>query len=235
MALGVLPNHRTLSGGFKTSDGTLYVSKPYRSKSSKKLRALITFAPRKSHFDSNNESSGSNEFRVHIYHSVPIIPKPTYLTSAFLSGLLLPLLDLNFHFHCTCICTRHRDQWAPAQLSFCVNVFARCHYPGDQRCSSRLKHWSMCSFCYCFEEWMDKVLLDRSGFPAFIADIDPLHSDCMDLQSASLSVSMFKHNTNYLLAGNGHGFNQDFLLYTPSYAPCPKTPTTSTLIPSNRL
>ncbi|KAG6865160.1 hypothetical protein C0991_004770 [Blastosporella zonata] len=55
--------NRTDSGGFKTSGGTLYVSKPYRSKSTKKLRALITFAPRKSHFDITNESSGANEFR----------------------------------------------------------------------------------------------------------------------------------------------------------------------------
>ncbi|KNZ74514.1 putative sterol O-acyltransferase 1 [Termitomyces sp. J132] len=54
---------RTNSGGYKTSGGTLYVSKPYRSKSSKTLRALITFAPRKSHFDSTNELSGENEFR----------------------------------------------------------------------------------------------------------------------------------------------------------------------------
>ena len=58
------PVSRTASGGFKTSEGTLYVSKPYRSKSSKKLRALITFAPRQSHFDINNESSLTNEFRV---------------------------------------------------------------------------------------------------------------------------------------------------------------------------
>lgn len=57
---------RTNSGGFKTSEGTLYVSQPFRSKSSKKLRALITFAPRKSHFDTTNESSGANEFRVRI-------------------------------------------------------------------------------------------------------------------------------------------------------------------------
>lgn len=57
---------RTNSGGFKTSEGTLYVSRPIRSKSSKKLRALITFTPRKSHFDTTNESSGANEFRVRI-------------------------------------------------------------------------------------------------------------------------------------------------------------------------
>ncbi|KAJ7195730.1 MBOAT, membrane-bound O-acyltransferase family-domain-containing protein [Mycena rebaudengoi] len=54
---------RTKSGGFSTTEGTIYVSKPYRSKSSKKLRAMISFAPRKSHFDINNESSGANEFR----------------------------------------------------------------------------------------------------------------------------------------------------------------------------
>ena len=52
------------SDGFETSAGTLYVSKPYRSKSSKKLRAQITFAPRNSVFDINNEHSGSSEFRV---------------------------------------------------------------------------------------------------------------------------------------------------------------------------
>ncbi|KAF5383842.1 hypothetical protein D9615_003659 [Tricholomella constricta] len=56
-------SNRSDSGRFKTSDGTLYVSKPYRSKTSKKLRALITFTPRKSHFDISNESSGTNEFR----------------------------------------------------------------------------------------------------------------------------------------------------------------------------
>jgi hypothetical protein len=52
------------SDGFETSTGTLYVSKPYRSMSSKKLRAQITFAPRSSAFDINNELSVSNEFRV---------------------------------------------------------------------------------------------------------------------------------------------------------------------------
>ncbi|KAG6890320.1 hypothetical protein C0995_009527 [Termitomyces sp. Mi166 len=59
----VPPVSRATSGGFKTSGGTFYVSKPYRSRSSKKLRALITFTPRKSHFDSTNELSGENEFR----------------------------------------------------------------------------------------------------------------------------------------------------------------------------
>lgn len=47
-----------------SAEGTLYVSKPFRSKSAKRLRALVTFKPRKSHFDMTNESSGSNEFRV---------------------------------------------------------------------------------------------------------------------------------------------------------------------------
>ncbi|KAF9266940.1 MBOAT-domain-containing protein [Marasmius fiardii PR-910] len=54
---------RTPSGGFKTSDGTLYVSKPYRSTSSKKRRAVVTFVPRQSVFDINNEASTRNEFR----------------------------------------------------------------------------------------------------------------------------------------------------------------------------
>ena len=59
------------NGGFKTSNGTLYVSKPYLSKSSKKLRALITFTPRKSVFDITNQQSSANEFRVRILHLSP--------------------------------------------------------------------------------------------------------------------------------------------------------------------
>ncbi|KAJ3544713.1 hypothetical protein NM688_g5710 [Phlebia brevispora] len=53
---------RTASGGIQTSQGTIYVSKPMRS-SSKKLRAMVAFTPRKSHFDLANERSGANEFR----------------------------------------------------------------------------------------------------------------------------------------------------------------------------
>ncbi|KAF8634546.1 hypothetical protein AX17_004137 [Amanita inopinata Kibby_2008] len=54
---------RTASNGFETTDGTIYVSKPYRSRKSKKLRALVTFEPRKSVFDISNENSVTNEFR----------------------------------------------------------------------------------------------------------------------------------------------------------------------------
>lgn len=45
------------------TEGTLHISKPYRTKDSRKLRALITFTPRKSLFDISNEASGVNQFR----------------------------------------------------------------------------------------------------------------------------------------------------------------------------
>lgn len=64
------PLSRKADEGFETSTGTLYVSKPYRSKSSKKLRALITFAPRTSVFDIGNETSITNEFRVRRYPNI---------------------------------------------------------------------------------------------------------------------------------------------------------------------
>ncbi|KAF8630153.1 hypothetical protein AX15_003103 [Amanita polypyramis BW_CC] len=51
------------SGCFRTAEGTIYVSKPYRSRKTKKLRALVAFEPRKSAFDISNENSISNEFR----------------------------------------------------------------------------------------------------------------------------------------------------------------------------
>ncbi|KAF9006125.1 MBOAT, membrane-bound O-acyltransferase family-domain-containing protein [Cyathus striatus] len=85
---------RTASGGFSTSDGTLYVSKPYRSKSSKKLRALITFAPRKSTFDINNERSGTNEFRGFFslfWISIFLFTVRTYIQSIETSGRPLNL------------------------------------------------------------------------------------------------------------------------------------------------
>ncbi|TFK48536.1 MBOAT-domain-containing protein [Heliocybe sulcata] len=55
---------RTASGGFKTKDGTFYVSKPFTTQSPRRKRkAVITFVPRKSTFDTTNESSTANEFR----------------------------------------------------------------------------------------------------------------------------------------------------------------------------
>ncbi|KAF8492490.1 MBOAT, membrane-bound O-acyltransferase family-domain-containing protein [Gautieria morchelliformis] len=51
------------SGTLETEQGTLYVSQPYRSKSNSKLRALVAFAPRTSHFDLTNVASGRDEFR----------------------------------------------------------------------------------------------------------------------------------------------------------------------------
>ena len=57
------------NGSFETADGTIRVSKPYRSRSTKKLRALVTFEPRKSAFDISNENSITNEFRVS-FHEV---------------------------------------------------------------------------------------------------------------------------------------------------------------------
>lgn len=56
--------NRTQSGGIETSQGTIYVSQPVRTGSKKKLRAMVSFSPRKSAFDISNESSVTNEFRV---------------------------------------------------------------------------------------------------------------------------------------------------------------------------
>lgn len=44
-------------------DGTISVSEPFLTPHSKKLKALISFTPRVSHFDPSNPRSGSNEFR----------------------------------------------------------------------------------------------------------------------------------------------------------------------------
>ncbi|KAJ7255525.1 MBOAT, membrane-bound O-acyltransferase family-domain-containing protein [Mycena haematopus] len=85
---------RTESGGFSTPEGTIYVSKPFRSKSSKKLRAMITFAPRKSHFDITNEASGANEFRgffTLFWISMFIFTVSTYIRSIETSGHALNL------------------------------------------------------------------------------------------------------------------------------------------------
>ncbi|RXW23900.1 hypothetical protein EST38_g1977 [Candolleomyces aberdarensis] len=85
---------RPAGGGFETSTGTLYVSKPYRSRSSKKLRALITFAPRTSAFDINNSSSTTNEFRgffTLFWVSIFIFAVQTYVKSFEASGMPLNL------------------------------------------------------------------------------------------------------------------------------------------------
>jgi len=93
---------RTVSGGFKTSEGTLYVSKPFRSKSSKTLRAMITFAPRKSHFDTTNESSGTNEFRVS-----NLLDQSRLCGSTRSLGILLLVLDLDVSVYCPHLCPQY--------------------------------------------------------------------------------------------------------------------------------
>ncbi|KAH7908928.1 MBOAT, membrane-bound O-acyltransferase family-domain-containing protein [Hygrophoropsis aurantiaca] len=85
-------SNRTESGGFATTEGTLYVSKPFRSKSSKKMRSMITFAPRKSHFDTTNESSGANEFRgffTLFWISLFLFSVQTYISSLEANGYAL--------------------------------------------------------------------------------------------------------------------------------------------------
>ncbi|KAH6915930.1 sterol O-acyltransferase [Coprinopsis sp. MPI-PUGE-AT-0042] len=85
---------RTPSGGFETSAGTVYVSKPYKSKESKKLRALVTFTPRHSAFDINNVASGANEFRgffTLFWISTFIFTVRTYIRSIETSGEPLSL------------------------------------------------------------------------------------------------------------------------------------------------
>ncbi|KIK61813.1 hypothetical protein GYMLUDRAFT_42858 [Collybiopsis luxurians FD-317 M1] len=90
---------RTSSGNpssYQTNDGTLYVSKPFISKGSKKPRALITFAPRESAFDINNEKSLANEFRGFFslfWISIFIFTVRTYIRSFETSGHAL-----NLHF-----------------------------------------------------------------------------------------------------------------------------------------
>ncbi|KAI5123524.1 hypothetical protein M0805_006684 [Coniferiporia weirii] len=53
---------RTPSGGIQTSDGTLYVSRPFSAGTGKKSRAVISFVPRNSTFDPQDTST-PNEFR----------------------------------------------------------------------------------------------------------------------------------------------------------------------------
>lgn len=80
------------SGALETNKGTFYVSKPFRSKSSKKLRAIVTFEPRKSHFDTTNERSGTNEFRgffTLFWISLFLFTVQTYVSSLEANGYAL--------------------------------------------------------------------------------------------------------------------------------------------------
>lgn len=51
------------SQAITTNGSTTHVLKLFRSPNSKKLRAAVAFVPRRSHFDIENERSGTNEFR----------------------------------------------------------------------------------------------------------------------------------------------------------------------------
>lgn len=83
---------RTEDGRFTTTEGTLHVSRPFRSRSTKKLRAMITFEPRKTHFDTTNEASGTNEFRgffTLFWMSLFLFTLQTYISSVEANGYAL--------------------------------------------------------------------------------------------------------------------------------------------------
>ncbi|THH32459.1 hypothetical protein EUX98_g1738 [Antrodiella citrinella] len=84
---------RQRSGAIETTDGTLYVSRPFRSGTSKKLKAMITFTPRKSHFDIENVESRKNEFRgffTLFWISMFLLAVSTYVRSIDATGMPLP-------------------------------------------------------------------------------------------------------------------------------------------------
>ncbi|KAJ3928550.1 MAG: MBOAT, membrane-bound O-acyltransferase family-domain-containing protein [Lentinula lateritia] len=118
---------RTISSeGFQTLDGTLYVSKPFKSKSSKKLRALITFAPRQSTFDINNERSVANEFRGFFslfWISIFIFTVRTYVRSIETNGHALNLAFATM-FSKDAITLALSDAVLVGSTSICV-VFAK--------------------------------------------------------------------------------------------------------------
>ncbi len=63
----------TVNGGVvATKETGTYISKPFRSPKSKKLKTAVVFVPRLSHFDIENERLNKNEFRVRpMYYTRP--------------------------------------------------------------------------------------------------------------------------------------------------------------------
>lgn len=119
----ISPSRYRGNGTFETSTGTLYVSKPYRSRDSKKLRALITFEPRSSTFDMGNEDSNKNEFRVRVFLAVSNAHPDVSI------GVLYSLLDVDVHIHNSDICQKYRNQWQSSQSAICNINLGRRHHP----------------------------------------------------------------------------------------------------------
>ncbi|KXN87421.1 putative sterol O-acyltransferase 1 [Leucoagaricus sp. SymC.cos] len=107
---------------FNSTEGTLFVSKPYRSKDSRKLRALITFTPRKSVFDTTNETSGVNEFRgfyTLFWVSIFIWTVRTYINSIEAYGVPLNL-DFAMTFSQDAVTLAISDFFLVMSTGFCV-------------------------------------------------------------------------------------------------------------------
>jgi hypothetical protein len=116
---------RTEDGGFTTTEGTLRVSKPFRSRSTKKLRAMVTFEPRKTHFDTTNEASGTNEFRVRLLRwrraRLELNTSLARVSSRF-SG-------------CHCFCSRYRLMSVASKLTVMLYLSHSRHcFRGTQSC-----------------------------------------------------------------------------------------------------
>jgi len=65
-AVDAAPLSSVTGGILATNERGTYVLKPFRSPKSKNLRTAVVFVPRLSHFDTENERSKNDEFRVRI-------------------------------------------------------------------------------------------------------------------------------------------------------------------------
>lgn len=178
-----IPNHpvpgRTNSGGFKTSDGTLYVSKPVRDKKSKKLRALITFAPRKSHFDTTNEMSGTNEFRVSTLFG--LLSRHVLRRIRGDLGIFYSFLDIHVPLHSPNLHHLFRNNRISTQFCICDYDLKRRYHFGHQRWSAGLDHWVVCAVRKGHKQGVDKLLLEWNGPSAYFADYHLVHSCYVDI------------------------------------------------------
>jgi hypothetical protein len=182
---------------FETANGTLYVSKPYRSRTSKRLRALISFSPRNSAFDINNESSKKNEFRVR--STIIFFILLTNLTF-YLSGFLHSLLDVFIHLYSSKLRAQHRSTRASSQPPLCDHVFARRYHTCFKRWCSCSQHRSLRPLCKGSEEWMVTILLDWRSHTTPTADYDTLWCHLLDFQPVGMPFTLTSPYLNADLA-----------------------------------
>ncbi len=206
------------ASGAETTTGTLYVSKPFRSGTSKKMRALISFVHARAILILRMQHRGRMN-SVYAELSTPQSWRLPCLNVTYCAGILYAVLDIAVLACSAELCAIVRATWLSHRTRFRHHVLPRCQDTRDLGCCACPYGRTLRPFRKVGQEWMDTVLLVWSDHPARTSNHHTVFCNRVDIQQVRFCqafISSKSQNLLILIPDVGPGCSLDFSLCIPS-------------------